>query len=237
LSLNSEAAFKNETNPIANTYDTLSTRRVMERGGLTMQCSDALPLIHEYLDGDLEGADAVELKKHLLLCPDCNKLFKQMEQTEACIRLLPKTPVPSDLTARIMGNIPVKKKRRESWLKWLRTHPALSVASVFLLVMATSFLSLWDQDKDMVVKGASLDQVVIQGDTVIIPQGHTVQGDLTVKRGKVQVDGSVDGNVTVIDGSYNLASTAYISGHVNSVDETLEWIWYKVNEVFSWVTP
>lgn len=200
-----------------------------------MQCSDALPLIHEYLDGDLHGTDAVELKRHLLTCPACSKLFKQMERTEACIRLLPKPSVPSDLTARIMNNIPVRK--REGWLRWFRAHPALSVASVFLLVMATSFLSLWNQDKDMVVKGANLDQVVIRGDTVVIPEGHTVQGDLTVKRGKVQVDGNVEGDITVIDGSYNLASTAYISGHVNLVDETLEWIWYKVNEAFSWFTP
>lgn len=198
-----------------------------------MNCSEALPLMHEFLDGDLEGSDAVELKKHLLACPSCNRLFKQMEQTEASVRLLPKTAVPVGLTSRIMSQIPQKKKRA-GWFNWVKAHPAMSVASVFVLVMVTSFLSLWNEDKDMVVKGASLDQVVIQGDTVIVPQGHTVQGDLMVKRGKVQVDGNVDGDVTVIDGSYNLASTAYISGHVTTVDETLEWVWYKMNEFFSW---
>jgi anti-sigma factor RsiW len=198
-----------------------------------MQCSEALPLMHEYLDGDLEGAEAAQLKKHLLACPSCNRLFKQMEQTEASVRLLPKTSVPPGLTARIMSRLPEEKKR-SGWFTWVKAHPALSVASVFVLVMVTSFLSLWNEDKDMVVKGASLDQVVIQGDTVIVPQGHTVQGDLMVKRGKIQVDGTIEGDVTVIDGSYNLASTAYISGHVTMVDETLEWIWYKMNEFVSW---
>lgn len=200
-----------------------------------MECHEALPLMHEYLDGDLEAAESAELKKHLIACPSCNRMFKQMEQAEALVRMLPKSPVPEGMTARIMSRIPETKKRSR-WFTWVKSHPAVSVASVFLLVMISSFLSLWNEDQDMVVKGANLDQVVIRGDTVIIPQGHTVQGDLMVKRGKIQVDGNVEGNLTVIDGSYNLASTAYISGHVNKVDETLEWIWYKVNEVFSYFT-
>lgn len=198
-----------------------------------MKCSDALPLMHEYLDGELEGPDVTELKQHLVSCPSCSRLFRQMEQTEASIKLLSKAVVPAGLTSRIMSQIPMEKKRK-GWLYWFKTHPALSVASVFILVMVTSFLSLWNEDKDMVVKGASLDQVVIQGNTVIVPQGHTVQGDLVVKRGKVQVDGNVEGDVTVVDGSYNLASTAYISGHITIVDETLERVWYKMNELFSW---
>ncbi|MDF2922758.1 MAG: anti-sigma factor [Paenibacillaceae bacterium] len=198
-----------------------------------MQCSEALPLMHEYLDGDLGEAESIALKKHLIACPSCSMLFRQIEQTEACVRLLPKTAVPAGLTARIMSQIPQQKKR-SGWFNWVKTHPALSVASVFLLVMVSSFLSLWNEDKDLVVKVANLDQVVIQGDTVIVPQGHTVQGDLTVKRGKVQIDGNVQGDITVIDGSYNLASTAYIAGHVTIVDETLEWVWYKMNEFFSW---
>lgn len=198
-----------------------------------MKCSDALPLMHEYLDGELEGAEAAKLKEHLLSCPSCNRLFKQMEQTEASVRFMPKASVPAGLTARIMSRIPMEK-RRSGWFTWVKTHPALSVASVFVLVMLTSFLSLWNEDQDMVVKGANLDQVFIQGDTVIVPQGHTLQGDLVVKRGKVQVEGNVEGDITVIDGSYNLASTAYISGHITMVDETLEWVWYKMNEFFSW---
>lgn len=191
--------------------------------------------MHEYLDGDLEAPEAAVLKKHLIACPSCNRMFKQMEQAEAMVRMLPKSPVPDGLTARIMSRIPETKKRSR-WFTWVKNHPAVSVASVFLLVMISSFLSLWNEDQDMVVKGANLDQVVIRGDTVIIPEGHTVQGDLMVKRGKIQVDGNVAGDLTVIDGSYNLASTAYISGQVTKVDETIEWIWYKVNEVFSYFT-
>lgn len=198
-----------------------------------MECHDALPLMHEYLDGDLEGPEALELKKHLIACPSCSALFKEMERTEAMVRLMPRSPVPPSLTtASIMARIP-QPKRRSRWFTWVKNHPAVSVASVFLLVMISSFVALGRSDQDMVVKGSHLDQVVIRGDTVIVPAGTTVEGDLMVKRGKIQVEGSVEGNLTVVDGSYNLASTAYIAGHVTKVDETLEWIWFQINEFFT----
>lgn len=200
-----------------------------------MVCGDALPLMHRYLDGDLEGKDAVELKKHLLACPTCNEYFKQLEQTEALARMLPKSRAPEFLTESIMSLIPHEKKRT-GWLKWVKEHPAVSVASVFLMVMISSFLTLWNEDKDMVVKGTNLEQVVIKGDTVYVPEGHTVNGDLTVTRGRIQVDGVVGGNLVVIDGSYSLASTAHISGQVTKVDQAVGWLWYKVNEIFSLFT-
>lgn len=197
-----------------------------------MVCGDALPLMHRYLDGDLDGKDAVELKKHLLACPACNAHFKQLEQTEAMVRMLPKCRTPELLTESIMGLIP-RERKRSGWLQWVKRHPAVSVASVFLMVMISSFLTLWNQDKDMVVKGSNLEQVVIKGDTVYVPEGHTVNGDLTVTRGKIQVDGAVGGNLVVIDGSYSLASTAHISGQVTQVDQALGWLWYKTNQLIS----
>ena len=72
-------------------------------------------------------------------------------------------------------------------------------------------MSMWNDDTNLMVKGSNL-QDVIQGDTVIVPQGHTVQGDLVVQRGTLKVEGDVTGNLIVIDGTLNLASTAHISG-------------------------
>lgn len=195
-------------------------------------CKEALPLMHEFLDGDLPDTEALELKKHLIACPRCNEYFKQLERTEAIVRLFPRSRVPDGLTERVMAAIPVQR-RASGWVQWIKTHPAISVASVFLLVMLGSFISLWNEDKAMVVKGTDLDQVVIKDHTVYVPAGHVINGDLMVERGNIQVDGSVQGNLVVIDGSYNLASTAHISGQVKMVDQTLEWIWYKFNNLFA----
>jgi anti-sigma factor RsiW len=194
-----------------------------------MNCEEALPWMHEYLDGDLTGTPLTELKKHLLSCTDCSQRFRQMQNTEAMVRSLPHLAAAPDLTDRIMASLP-KSPKRNIWLQWIQRHPAITVASMFLFIMLSSSLSLWNQDAEMVVKGSNLEQVVIKGDTVYVPAGHIVNGNLMVKRGKIQIDGEVKGNLVVIDGSYNLASTAHISGKIKQVDQALYWLWFEVNE-------
>jgi hypothetical protein len=56
---------------------------------------------------------------------------------------------------------------------------------------------------------------------------------LTVENGKTQIYGDVQGNLTVIDGSLYQASTAHISGQVKSIDQAMDWIWYKITNMFS----
>jgi anti-sigma factor RsiW len=185
--------------------------------------------MHEYLDGDLSGPEAMRLKEHLLVCRECRGLFDQFEKTEALVRSLTPVPVPDDMTAKIMSGIPNPRKR-SAWLRWVRRHPAVSVAAVFVVVMFGSFLSLWNQDTELVVKGADLDQLEIHGNTVVVPQGRQIHGNLTVERGQVDVEGEVSGNVTVIDGSVNMASTARIAGQINEVNQALEYVWYKLDE-------
>jgi hypothetical protein len=208
------------------------TRNVKGRGKKwqPMNCNEALPWMHEYLDGDLTGTPLTELKKHLLSCTECSQRYKKMQHTEAMVRSLPHLAAAPDLTDRIMASLPKQRKRSNSWLQWIKRHPAMSVASMFLLVMLSSSLALWNQDTQMVVKGASLDQLVIKGDTVLVPAGNTYNGNLMVKRGKIQIDGNLKGNLVVIDGSYNLASTAHISGKIKQVDQALDWLWFEVNE-------
>ncbi len=73
---------------------------------------------------------------------------------------------------------------------------------------------MWNQDKELLVKGDHLDQVVIKGDTVYVPKGRTVEGNLTVKGGSIDVEGDIQGNLVVIGGSANLASTAKVGSYV-----------------------
>ncbi|UJF33722.1 zf-HC2 domain-containing protein [Paenibacillus hexagrammi] len=197
-----------------------------------MNCREALPLMHEYLDGDLQGSEAKALKEHLIACTACHTLFRELERTDAIVKSLPSVRASDDLSARIMNSLPPLKKR-SSWMEWVRRHPAVSVAAVFAVVMFGSFMSMWNDDQQLMVKGTDLQNVVIQGDTVIVPKGHTVNGDLVVQGGKLEVEGDVTGDLTVIDGSLNLASTAHISGQVTKVDEAVSWVWYKMNEFFT----
>ncbi|GAA3409735.1 zf-HC2 domain-containing protein [Paenibacillus hodogayensis] len=197
-----------------------------------MNCKEAILLMHDYLDGDVTGPEAAELKKHLLGCPSCQARFAKLEKSGALVSSLKPVYAPSHLsTFAIMQGLPAPAKR-SAWMKWPRRHPAATVAAVFFLVMLGSFLSMWNEDTQLVVHG-DLEQVVVKGNRVYVPEGHIVQGNLIVENGEVEVKGKINGNLIVIDGKYALASTAQISGDVKSVNQAVEWIWFKVNQIFS----
>ncbi|MDF2724715.1 MAG: anti-sigma factor [Paenibacillus sp.] len=197
-----------------------------------MNCKEAILLMHDYLDGELPAPEAIELKKHLLVCPDCKERYAKLEKTEAIITSLKPVQARCQLTsAMIMNSLPAPAKRA-TWVKWPRRHPAASVAAIFFVVMLGSFLTMWNKGAELVLHG-DIEQVVVKGNTVVVPEGHTVQGNLIVENGEVVVNGKINGNLTVIDGHYALASTAQISGNITSVNQAAEWIWYKANQIFT----
>ncbi|HEY4390219.1 MAG TPA: zf-HC2 domain-containing protein [Paenibacillus sp.] len=200
-----------------------------------MDCKHASTLMHDYFDGDLMHEQAVELKGHLNSCPACSARFQQLEQTEmklfATLRN-DRISAPDSLVSRIMSEIP-SQRRQQPWLKMIKRHPALTAAAIFLVVMLFSAVSLMKADDQLIVKVGDLDQVVINGHIVTVPEGSTVTGNLTVENGKAEILGNVEGNLTVVDGSYYQASTAHISGKVKSIDQALDWIWYRISNAFS----
>ncbi|WP_410772125.1 zf-HC2 domain-containing protein [Fontibacillus sp. BL9] len=199
-----------------------------------MDCKQASSLMHDYLDEDVTRGQAVELKLHLEGCSACNERFKELEQTEMMLFATIKhgsIKAPDELVDRIMSKIPTPRKQ-QAWIGWIRKHPALTAAAMFLLVMLFSAVSLWESDDQLVVKTADLDQVIINGNTVTVPNGSTIAGNLTVENGKAEIYGDVQGNLTVIDGSYYQASTAHIAGEIKSIDQALDWVWYRITNVF-----
>ena len=203
-----------------------------------MNCKVAIVWMHDYLDGELPRDDVLQLKTHLLSCPACKARFDQLERTEAFThKWIDQKPASQaersdELKQRIMAALPVKRSR-PSWTGWIRRHPAITVAAVFALVMLSSFVAMWEQDTELTVRGTDLAEVVIEGDTVTVPAGAHVKGDLTIENGKANVLGDVNGDVTVIEGSLYEASTAHISGKVKKIDQALDWFWYKVSNSIS----
>jgi anti-sigma factor RsiW len=196
-----------------------------------MNCKIAVAWMHDYLDGDLGRESAESLRKHMGECRDCQTRYNELTRTEALFRATPGLSAPSGLEERIMASLP-KTRRPAAWTGWVRRHPAVSAAALFLLVMLSSFVTMWNQDRQLSVAGPDLDNLVIHGTTVIVPEGQEVTGDLTVVNGNAEVLGDVKGNLTVIDGNALLASTAHISGHVQEIDRAVDWAWYKVRSWF-----
>lgn len=200
-----------------------------------MNCKEALPLIHEYVDGDLAREESVGLRDHLRQCTACASRLHAYEKTEALVRVLERPQTPSDLSASIMAALPPNRTR--SLARWLRRHPAAATAAAFVIIMLSSVMSLWNQGTQLAVRGDDLDGIQIEGNQVIVPPNTTMHGDLIVENGTVQVQGDVQGNLVVIDGTLAMASTARISGQITEVDRALDWIWFKINDWLHALAP
>lgn len=198
-----------------------------------MECREAVSWIHEYLDGTLGGQAQLQLKQHLQACSDCRAHLRDLELTEERIRTLKGPQVAKDLTDRIMNCLPPPTKRRRIFA-WLRRHPALTAAALFVVVMFGSLASLWNADQSLMVRTNELEKIEIEGNRVIIPEGQTVHGDLVVENGEIIIAGKLEGNLIVIDGTYT-ASTANISGKVMVVNQMFDWLWYKIAGLFGTV--
>lgn len=201
-------------------------------------CKEAISLMHEYFDEHLSFQEEQKLKRHLAECEACDLLFKQYEKTEAYLFASFKPEAPADLANKVMASIPSPRKRT-SWIYWIRRHPGLSAAAVFVIIMVSSMTAFWNQDSELIVKGTDLDQVVIHDHQVIVPEGTQINGDLTVENGQLQVEEgvSITGDVIVIDGEVNLASTAHIGGKLTKVNQAIDWLWYKLGTTLSNIAP
>lgn len=207
-----------------------------------MNCNVAIVWMHDYLDGELPREDIVTLKSHLLSCPACRSRFEQLQKTDAAAFQTLEAIKPAadydrkaseQLTQRIMQQLPKKQnKQRNRAVRFIYRYPGVTAAAVFVLVMLGSFFTMWEEDTKLIVAGEDLQQVIIEGNTVIVPEGAHLTGNLTVENGVAEVKGEVDGNVTVIDGSLNLASTGHIAGQSRTIDQALDWFWYKVTQTF-----
>lgn len=202
-----------------------------------MDCKQASSLMHDFLDDDLSHEQAVQLKEHLQTCPACDALYRELEQTEMMMfATIKHTSIKTDdeLVDRIMHQIP-RQYSKQAFPKWVKRHPALTAAALFLVVMLFSAVSMWDNDQELIVKTAesNQNQLIIEGNTVTVPEGSKVAGNLTIENGNAQIFGEVQGNLTVIDGSYYQASTAHIAGEIKSIDQALDWIWYRISNVFT----
>lgn len=212
-----------------------------------MECKVAMGKIHDYLDGELLREEMGALQAHMKACPACSARFEQLEKTDAAVFAAWEPVMPSAtldevssklLKERIMSQLPKpKNKERSRFVSLLYRYPGLTAAAVFLLVILGSSFATWEEDSRMIVSGEDLQHVVIDGNTVIVPEGVKISGNLTVENGKVEVQGSVDGDVTVIDGSMVLASTGHIAGQSRTIDQALDWFWYKVISTFGGVIP
>lgn len=194
-----------------------------------MKCSeDVVLLMHEYLDEEIAPENEKKLHEHLLACPDCNKYFEEMKKTVAILKQPVSLNTPSDFTANVMAKLPPLQPKKSKGVKsWIKYHPFLTAASMFIVLMAGSLVSNWQNDQFSVTNQANL---IIKQHQVIVPKGEVVKGDIVVKNGDLTIEGEVQGDVTVINGDHYLASAGHVTGEIEEIDKVFEWLWYKIKD-------
>ncbi|ENH98068.1 hypothetical protein J416_02454 [Gracilibacillus halophilus YIM-C55.5] len=191
-----------------------------------MNCNkEAIQLMHQYLDGDIKKEDEDRLRLHLQTCSDCQRHFHELKRTVALITSHTNLTTSSEFANNVMAQLP-KEKKRMSAKRWMRMHPVFTAAAVFFVLMLGSMISAWGQEQELTYpKGKNL---VIENDTVIVPEDVTIHDDLEIKNANLKVEGEVKGDVVLINGDHLSASVGKVSGEIKQVDQVFDWLWYKL---------
>ncbi|WP_425445159.1 zf-HC2 domain-containing protein [Virgibacillus subterraneus] len=205
---------------------------------INLNCNEEIiEFMHKYLDGDLTKQEETNLRRHLEECEACQKHFHELKRTITLIQSAEHISAPADFTTNVMKKLPTEKKHVR-YKRWFRAHPIITSAAIFFIFMFSGIFSAWNQESELVV--SKQENLIIQGDTVIVPEGVTVSGDLLVKNGNLRIDGTVDGNVTLInselvddsiEGSGLMASAGEVNGELKEVDRIFEWIWFHLKDM------
>lgn len=195
-----------------------------------MKCPEyVIEYMHEYLDDEIPEEHEKILREHLQSCNDCQEYFRELNKSIALVQSTSHIQAPSDFTSKVMAGLPKEKKKTEIQ-RWFRSHPLLTAASLFLALMTGSILTTWNEEHQFSV--SKQHNLVVENDTVIVPEGEVVKGDVVVRNGKVKIEGEVQGNVTVINGEQYMASAGNVTGEITEVNEVFEWIWYHIKKTF-----
>lgn len=186
--------------------------------------------MHEYLDEELSQEDEKELKAHLLDCEACRTHFHELKRTIAFVQSTSHINAPQQFTKEVMSRLP-KEKKEVGIERSLKQHPLLAAAAVFFLLMGGSLLTSWNDGDEFAF--TKQDNVVVDGQTVIVPEGQVVEGDLIVRNGDLRVEGEINGDVTMINGERYMAGAGTITGDIEEIDQAFEWLWYKTKSAFS----
>jgi len=204
-----------------------------------MNCSnEAVELMHKYLDHDLTREEENKLRIHLEDCEACQKHFHELERTIKLVKNTEQINAPADFKDNVMQNLPAEKKRIK-YSRWFKAHPVLTSAAIFFIFMFGGMFSTWNHEGELVV--SKQENLEISGDTVIVPEGVTVKGNLMVKNGDLRIDGTVDGDVRLINGELIegetiegaglKASAGEVNGELQQVDQMFEWLWFNLKDL------
>ena len=181
--------------------------------------------MHEHLDGDISREHELELQAHLTSCTTCQQHMNELSKVAVFVQSASHITAPSGFVEGVIARMP-KETSQVGMKRWFHSHPLLTAAAMFMILMSASLFSSFNDDQQF--SFTKQPNIVVEGERVIVPAGETVNGDLVVKNGDLQIDGEVNGDVTIINGTKYMASTANVTGDIEEINQAFDWHWYKI---------
>jgi len=108
-----------------------------------MNCADIRELLSEYIDGELNQAEAKEIEKHLALCGECRHEYDGLSRVASLLRGLPEIPVPDTFDADLRQLLREEKIKKISSMK-IKLRTLSGIAAVF--VVGIFSLTMYNQN-------------------------------------------------------------------------------------------
>ncbi len=191
--------------------------------------------MHAYLDGEISRQNERELKEHLETCSACKEIMNRLSESVVFLKSAEEINAPENFVANVMAQLPKRKWQLGRTQRFLRKYPFLVAAALFLVLMSASLFSSYGNNNQFSV--TKQPNLIINNGEVIVPKGEVVQGDIIVENGHLNIQGEVKGNVTVINGSKFMASTAIVTGKNEKIDDWFDWLWYKMKDTVKNIFP
>lgn len=205
--------------------------------------------VQQYLEDGILPEESDELR-HLLEDDALYEAYLQYERIDAELKALPRPKLSSDFTARVMASLPdaktratvtpiarpedrvrAKRKPHAKWTTWFRKHPGIIAAALFLSLMSSATLGLWNESTETMTY-TKVPGIIVTANEVVVPEGVTIERDITVQGGDLRVEGTVKGNATAVHGRAYLASAGEVTGELEQIDQMFEWMWYSFKQIF-----
>ncbi|PKR77555.1 hypothetical protein CEY16_06340 [Halalkalibacillus sediminis] len=188
--------------------------------------------IHRYFDREMTHSEEIELKHHLMECEECQRDFQELKKVHDDLSAMESIEAPDDLKSNIMQQLPEQTKVKR-YSKSLKEHPFITAAAVFLLMMFATCIVQYQADQQISL--SKHENVKIEGDTVIVPEGEVIEGDFVVKNANVVLKGRVNGNLTLVNSTLIDEESHHFEGTFSSVNHHVTGDVIEVNEFFGWV--
>lgn len=175
--------------------------------------------IHQYIDQEMSYNEKLTFKNHLMNCENCLLHFRELNNVEKQLKNAPAISQPSTFKQDIINRLP-KESKPKKFAKTIKEHPLITACAVFLVMLMTSAFIEFQSDQNVYV--SNYEGIQVEGNRVIVPKGKVIHGDLTIENAIVEIQGHVNGNLTLVNSE--LAQTnSNISGEIVQVNRFFKW--------------